>query len=235
MTILRYYGDPPPGLPEEALPGRLVVLEGVDGVGRSTQIALLSEWLEFRGFAVMNSGLTRSILASRGIERAKRGNTLDTLTLNLLYATDFWDRLERQIVPALRAGAIALVDRYIYSLMARAVVRGISPQWMTNLYGFAPIPDKVIYLDIDLQHLTPRVLSSTGFDYWESGQDFLRNPDMFDNFSHYQDALLTEFKRLAGVYNFSIVDGRGSVSDVFGKLCQQMESVLADITAEQRQ
>ena len=111
MTALRFYGNQPPGVSDEPLPGRLIVIEGVDGVGRSTQIALLREWLEARGYGVVHTGLTRSALAGRGIQRAKRGHTLDPITLNLLYATDFWDRLERQIIPALQAGMVALVDR----------------------------------------------------------------------------------------------------------------------------
>ena len=124
-----------PGSRRAILPGRLIVIEGTDGVGRSTHVALLKEWLEARGYAVVNTGLRRSQLAGRGIERAKRGNTLDPLTLNLLYATDFWDRMERQILPALRAGMVALVDRYIFSLMARALVRGLSREWIENLFG----------------------------------------------------------------------------------------------------
>ncbi|MSQ28538.1 MAG: hypothetical protein EXR51_10460 [Dehalococcoidia bacterium] len=106
MTELKFYGDRPPGIDGDTLPGRLVVIEGVDSVGRSTQIALLREWLEDRGYAVMNTGLSRSLPAGRGIQRAKRGHTLDPITLNLFYATDFWDRLERQILPALSAGRI---------------------------------------------------------------------------------------------------------------------------------
>src|SRR5947209_15392411 len=107
VTAPRFYGEPPPGIDETVLPGRLIVIEGTDGVGRSTHVSLLKEWLESRGYPVVNTGLRRSDLAGRGIERAKRGNTLDPLTLNLLYATDFWDRMERQILPALRAGMVA--------------------------------------------------------------------------------------------------------------------------------
>src|ERR671935_238713 len=137
MTTLTYYGDPAPGIgaPGEVLPGRLIVVEGTDGVGRSTQIALLKEWLEARGYAVVSTGLRRSELVGRGIDRAKRGNTLDPLTLSLFYAADFWDRLVRRILPALRAGMVALVDRYVFSLMARAVVRGVPADWMDSLYG----------------------------------------------------------------------------------------------------
>ena len=190
MTELKYFGDPPPGPSGDILPGRLVVIEGPDSVGRSTQIALLKEWLEDQGYAVLNTGLTRSDLAGRGIKRAKQGHTLDTITLNLFYATDFWDRLERQIIPALRAGMVVLSDRYIFSLMARAAVRGVGRQWMENLYGFAVIPDRVIYLKIDIEHLVPRALASTGFDYWESGQDFLPGEDVYQDFVQYQTALL---------------------------------------------
>src|SRR5919109_587577 len=146
MTSMRFYGERPPGIDDEELPGRLIVIEGTDGVGRSTHIALLTEWLEARGYAVVSSGLRRSVLAGRGIQRAKRGNTLDPLTLNLFYATDFWDRLERQIVPALRAGMVALVDRYVFSLIARTAVRGVSADWMEALYGFSLIPDAVMFL-----------------------------------------------------------------------------------------
>jgi dTMP kinase len=229
MTALKFYGHRPPGIGTEKLPGRLIVLEGTDGVGRSTQVALLTEWLEARGYAVVSSGLRRSGLAGRGIERAKRGNTLDPLTLNLFYATDFWDRLERQIVPALRAGMVALVDRYIFSLVARAAVRGVSSAWMESLYEFALVPDLVVYLDIDVEHLLPRVVGSTGLDYWESGEDFLPGPTLYDNFVEYQERLLNEFRRLAQRHGFVTIDARGSVTDVFGLLTEQVGQAVAEM------
>ena len=229
MTASRFYGAPPPGVQDTLLPGRLIVIEGTDGVGRSTHVSLLKEWLESRGYAVVNTGLRRSELAGRGIERAKRGNTLDPLTLNLLYATDFWDRMERQILPALRAGMVALVDRYIFSLMARARVRGLSAEWIENLYGFALVPDLVVYLDIDIDHLVPRVLSTTGFDYWESGQDYLPGPDVYMNFVEHQSRLLAEFRRLAVEHAFTTVDARASVADVFHALCEVIEPLVQDM------
>ncbi len=229
MTAARFYGEPPPGLAEEPLPGRLIVIEGTDGVGRSTHVSLLKEWLEARGYAVVNTGLRRSQLAGSGIERAKRGNTLDPLTLNLLYATDFSDRMERQILPALRAGMVALVDRYIFSLMARARVRGLSAEWIENLFGFALVPDLVVYLDIDIEHLVPRVLSTTGFDYWESGQDYLPGPDVYGNFVEHQTRLLAEFRRLANEHAFTTVDARGPVAEVFRALCDVIEPVVQDM------
>jgi dTMP kinase len=229
VTAARFYGEPPPGIAEEPLSGRLIVIEGTDGVGRSTHVSLLKEWLEARGYAVVNTGLRRSQLAGRGIERAKRGNTLDPLTLNLLYATDFSDRMERQILPALRAGMVALVDRYIFSLMARARVRGLSAEWIENLFGFALVPDLVVYLDIDIEHLVPRVLSTTGFDYWESGQDYLPGPDVYGNFVEHQTRLLAEFRRLATEHAFTTVDARGPVSEVFRALCDIIEPVVQDM------
>ncbi|HEX3722919.1 MAG TPA: hypothetical protein VHV31_09020, partial [Nitrolancea sp.] len=133
MMQLRFYGDPPPGFSERTFPGRLIVIEGTDGVGRSTQIALLKEWLEASGYAVLRTGLRRSSLAGRGIERAKLGHTLDPMTLNLFYATDFCDRMEHVIIPGLRAGMVVLTDRYIFSIIARAVVRGVNLRWIEDV------------------------------------------------------------------------------------------------------
>ena len=151
------------------------------------------------------------------------------MTLNLLYATDFWDRLERQILPALRAGMVALVDRYIFSLMARARVRGLSAEWVENLFGFALVPDLVVYLDIDITHLVPRVLSSTGFDYWESGQDYLPSPDVYNNYVEHQTRLLAEFRRLASQHGFTTVDARRPVPEVFRALADVIEPVVQDM------
>jgi dTMP kinase len=226
VTAPRFYGKRPPGVEASDLPGRLIVIEGTDSVGRSTHVALLKEWLEARGYAVVNTGLRRSALAGRGIERAKRGNTLDPLTLNLLYATDFSDRMERQILPALRAGMVALVDRYIFSLIARARVRGLSAAWVENLFGFALVPDLVVYLDIDVEHLVPRVLNSTGFDYWESGQDYLPIPNVYQNFVEHQTRMLAEFRRLAIQHSFTTVDARRSIPEVFEALCEIIEPVV---------
>ena len=145
MTQLNFYGIDAIHMEEreELLPGRLIVLEGTDGVGRSTQLSLLRPWLESSGYAVVDTEMTRSVLAGAGLKQAKEGHTLGPITLNLFYATDFVDRFERQIVPALRAGFIVLTDRYIYSLMARALVRGADPTWIRSIYGLALKPDAI--------------------------------------------------------------------------------------------
>ena len=229
MTKPRYFGSTAPGLPDEELPGRLIVIEGTDGVGRSTQVALLREWLEAQGYAVTHTGLRRSDLTGPGIERAKRGHTLDPTTLHLFYATDFADRLERQIVPALRAGMVVLTDRYFYSVVARAVVRGIDRAWMEDVFGFALVPDRVFYLDVDLQHLVPRVMRSIGFNYWESGQDYQGGSNLFQNYVRYQQALLGEFQRLAEQYDFTVVDARQGIADIFAILCRELQPILDDM------
>ena len=226
MRTLTFYGHTPSTIEAGNVPGRLIVVEGTDGVGRSTQIAMLREWLEAEGYAVLVTGFRRSELAAAGIDRAMRGNTLDALTLNLFYATDFWDRLEKNIVPALHTGMVALVDRYIFSIIARARVRGVPVQWLKDVFEFAVVPDRVLYLDVDVEHLLPRVLSVRQLDHWESGEDFLRGPDLYDNFIRYQSALIEEFRNLAKEHNFVTVDARGGVGEVFQSLQTEVQEAL---------
>jgi dTMP kinase len=228
MTEVRFYGEGLPGFTrEKPLPGRLIVLEGTDGVGRSTQIALLREWVESKGFAVQSTGLKRSELAGGGIKEAMRGHTLGNLTANIFYATDMVDRLEKVIIPALRAGFVVLTDRYIYSIIARAMVRGLDPAWIRAVFGFALVPDAVFYLHADLPHLIPRVLNARGFDYWESGMDILPSRDYYDAFVEYQTRLLAQFEAMVEEYHFYRVDATRSIREVFQDLKSKIEEVLA--------
>jgi dTMP kinase len=208
------------------LAGKLIVIEGTDGAGRSTQIDLLKPWLEELGHAVVDTGMTRSPLAGEGIRRAKEGNNLGRVTQALFYATDFVDRLENEIVPALRAGFIVLTDRYIYSLMARTIVRGMDPRWIRSIYSVALKPDAVFYLRLGIDQLLPRVVFSRGFDYWESGMDLYPGHDMFDSFCSYQSALLTEFDRLSAEFNFQMVDAAADARTVCGHLQQNILHLL---------
>ncbi len=226
MNKPNFYGHTPLNFGDHAMPGRLIVIEGTDGVGRSTQIALLKEWLETEGYAVLDTGFRRSELTGDGIDRAMRGNTLDHMTLSLFYATDFWDRMEKSIIPALRAGKVALADRYIYSIIARARVRGVPVRWMDDVLEFALVPDQVFYMDIDVDHLLPRVLARRELDHWESGEDFLRRSDRHASFVQYQDSLLKEFGNLATQYGFETVDARRSVREVFETLQQRVMNTL---------
>ena len=208
MKQMQFYGTALPDIDVEPYSGKLIVIEGTDGVGRSTHVALLRTWLESAGYAVLDTGMTRSVLAGRGIKNARTGHTLGRLTMQLYYATDFADRLESQILPALRAGFVVLTDRYIYSAIARAVVRGADPEWMRRIYGIALVPDSVFYLRMpSAEALARRLLGSgRGFDYWESGMDLGLADDYYDSFIAYQKLLLKEFDRMSGEYGFHVLD-----------------------------
>src|SRR5256714_1407155 len=221
-----YYGRPIPYLPIDAYPGKLIAIEGTDGVGRSTQIQLLREWLEVRGYGVIETGWTRSPLMQPTIELAKSSNTLNKLTFVLLYATDFADRLEKEIIPALKAGFVVLADRYIFSALARAAVRGVDRAWLRSLYGFAIAPHLVFYLKTDVDTLIRRVLSARGMDFWESGMDLKGGDDIYDSFRAYQNKLLREYASMSDDYHFRVLDARRSVERIQEELRKQVEAFL---------
>lgn len=202
-------------------------------MGRSTHIALLRTWLESRGHAVLDTGMTRSVLAGRGIKEAKTGHTLGRLTLQLFYATDFIDRLEQEMLPALRSGFIVLTDRYIYSAMARAEVRGIDSAWIRSIYGMSLVPDAVFYLRIQsAQQLVARVLSSgRRFDYWESGMDIHLGEDFYDSFIQYQTRMLKVFDRMSTEYNFHVMNASRSVRSVAADLRRSVAKVIDEPVA----
>jgi dTMP kinase len=228
MTTLAFYGIDAIHLEEsdEILPGRLIVIEGTDGVGRSTQLRLLRPWLESSGYAVVDTEMTRSVLAGAGLKQAKEGHTLGPITLNLFYATDFVDRFESQILPALRAGFMVLTDRYIYSLIARAIVRGADPRWIRSIYGLALKPDAIFYLKIRIEDLIPRVLQRGGFDFWESGMDMRLGGDLFESFVNYQSRLLTQFDEMTDEYNFQVIDASLPVNQIVDELKQRILPLL---------
>lgn len=229
MRLRTYGGIRPPGFEERQLAGKLIVIEGTDGIGRSTQVAILTNWLESLGLAVLSTGLTRSGLVGPGLKAAKSGHTMGPLTMHLFYATDFADRLQQTMLPALRAGYVVLTDRYIYSLMARARVRGADPDWLEAVYGFALVPDIILYLKADFEHLVPRVLSGRGFDYWESGMDIVPGADRYSCYMTYQTRLLAEFDRLASTYNFVTIDANATIEAVSAALQARLLPVVADL------
>src|SRR2546426_5219443 len=207
ITQHRFFGHGIPGVDSAKLRGKLIVVEGADGSGRSTQIARLVNWLEANGHATTQVGLKRSTLVSEELEQAQEGNILSRTTLSLFYATDFADQLDNIILPALRAGFMVLADRYIYTLMARDLVRGLDENWLKNLYGMALIPDAVFYLNVSPEELVQRNFAkNAGLDYWESGMDVGFSRDIFDSFLIYQGKMLEQFKRLQRTYGFTMVD-----------------------------
>jgi dTMP kinase len=228
----RYYGHGLPYVSIDGYPGKIIAIEGTDGVGRSTQIRLLREWLEVKGYGVVETGWTRSALMQPTIDLAKSSNTLNKLTFVLLYATDFADRLEKEIIPALKAGFIVLSDRYIFSALARAGVRGVDRAWLRELYGFAIAPHLVFYLKVDVDTLIQRVLQARGLDYWESGMDMKLADDIYDSFRTYQRSLLREYGSMADEFDFRVIDARRTIDAIQHELRTQVEAFLTATEAQ---
>ena len=227
-TSRSFYGHGLPNVDLKRLAGRLIVVEGADGSGRSTQIERLVAWLEGNGHATAQVGLKRSTLVSEELDQAKKGNILSRTTFSLFYATDFADQLENSILPALKAGFIVLADRYIYTLMARDLVRGMDMRWLKNLYGMALVPDAVFYLKVSPETLVQRNFAKDfALDYWESGMDLGFSRDMFDSFIRYQALMARQFHRLQTAYGFHIIEGDRPPDEISAELQLQTEAVLA--------
>lgn len=217
-----------PYLADIKITGQLIVIEGPDASGRSTQVERLTSKLEARGFAVLNTGLRHSQLIGDGILEAKRNITLGKRTIALFYAADFASQLEHKIIPALQSGYVVLADRYIYTLMARNTVRGIRRLWSAALYSFAMVPDLVFYLDVDPFKLVHRVFEKhQQLDYYESGADMGFSDDMFESFIIYQQKLAREFEILKKKYNLVSVDGNLPVDEVGNMLEKQVLEYLS--------
>jgi len=228
ISAKRFFGHGLPGVDLAKLSGKLIVFEGADGSGRSTQIGQIARWLEGNGHATLQVGLKRSTLVSEQLDQAQQGNILSRTTLSLFYATDFADQLEHAILPALRAGVVVLADRYIYTLMARDLVRGVDEGWLRNLFGIALVPDAVFYLEVSPEQLVQRVFAKNqSLDYWESGMDLGLSRDMFDSFLQYQGRMRDTFRRLQKTYGFAIIDGERSPKDINAEFRERIDRVLA--------
>jgi len=223
----RFIGHTLPGVKPVELTGRLIVIEGADGSGRSTQIRRLVDWLEASGHATTQVGLKRSNLASEELESAKNGNILNRTTLSLFYATDFADQLENIIIPSLRAGFIVLADRYIYTLMARDMVRGLDENWVKSLYSIAIKPDAVFYLKLPPEKLIQRnLMKNHTLDYWESGMDLGLSLDMFDSFVQYQQLMANKFDEFRKSWEYTTIDADQSMNGLNRELRRNVEGVL---------
>jgi dTMP kinase len=227
MAKRGFYGKGIPGIDPGELEGLLVVLEGGDGSGRSTQSALLRDWLGRLGYPATEVGLKRSELVGEEIDEAMRGNTLGPRTMSLFYATDLADQLEHVIVPSLRAGFVVVADRYIYTLMARDRVRGANDEWIRSVYGIALKPDVVICLKADPKLLAERSFRKQGLlDYWESGMDIERSGDMYQCFVRYQNKLQNQFDKLSKEYGFDILDGEQDPISIHRLIQKKLEPLL---------
>jgi dTMP kinase len=225
---LRYYGNGITYLKDTEVKGRLVVIEGPDASGRSTQIGSLTSHLEACGHAIINTGLRRSELIAPGLLEAKKNFAIGRKTLSLFYAADFADQLENKIIPGLRAGYIVLADRYIFTLIARDAVRGTSRTWAHNLFGFAIVPDLVYYLDVNPMKLVHRVFEkNSSLDYYESGADMGLSDDMFESFLKYQAMLGNEFRRMQKKYGLVPIDGNRAPEEIHHDLRSRIDNFLS--------
>jgi dTMP kinase len=222
-----FFGEPLVGFDPSEITGSLVVIEGMDGSGRSTQIALLQEWLESEGFAVQTSGLRRSNLVGRDIDQLLAKNAVTRLTLALMYATDFFDQIEHRILPALRAGTVVLADRFIFTLIARGVVRGINRDYMSGLYAMALRPHLTFWLNVHPETAFGREFKKAqAISYWEAGRDMSLSHDLYWSFIRYQTMIKREFELMAKKHSFIELDGEASVSAVNKQLRQRIAEQL---------
>jgi dTMP kinase len=222
-----FYGEELVGFDPTEISGNLIVIEGMDGSGRSTQIALLQEWLESEGFAVQTSGLRRSNLVGRDIDQLLAKNAVTRLTLALMYATDFFDQIEHRILPALRSGTIVLADRFIFTLVARGVVRGINRDYMNGLYAMALRPHLTFWLNVRPETAFAREFKKAqAISYWEAGRDMSLSHDLYWSFIRYQTMIKREFEVMAKRHSFIELDGEASVSTVNKQLRQRIGEQL---------
>lgn len=208
MSKLKFFGEGLPYIKAEDYPGVLITVEGTDSVGRTTQVNMLREWLEVQGYGVIDTGWTRSALVGGTITRAKEVRALNRYTYSLLYAADFADRLEKEMLPALRSGFVVLADRYVYTAFARDIVRGADRKWVRDLFGFAPVPHLVLYLKIDVSTLIRRAIPRGPLDYFESGMDMSLGDDWYDSFKKYQSLVIREYNKMAEEFDFFTVSAR---------------------------
>src|SRR6202012_5998772 len=207
--------------------GTLIVIEGSDGSGRSTQISLLTEWLQSQAFRRPTKGLGPAFSVAENIDALLAENAVTRLTLALMYGTDFYDQLERRILPALRSGLIVLADRYIYTLIARSAVRGIGRDYLHGIYEMALRPDLTFWLNVKPEIAFDREFKkSQTISYWESGRDMSLSNDLFQSFIRYQSLIKREFEYLSKRHNFIELDGETSVPEVNGVLRKRIASQL---------
>lgn len=208
-------------------PGKLIVLEGPDGSGRSSQMNLLSEWLEWQGFAVQTMGLKRSKLLASDLEALQHSTDMQLLTRLLLYATDFYDQIENSVLPALRAGFIVLADRYTLTPTCRAVVRGIDTAFMDNIYRFAPEPDLKLRLTVPREQAFHRLFKQgDALDHWEFGGDLNLSNNVYESFLAYQGELNLLMREQGDRHGYLHVDGNRLVSAVNADLRQAISKTL---------
>ncbi|MSO18847.1 MAG: thymidylate kinase [Acidobacteria bacterium] len=192
---------------EHRYPGKLFIVEGIDGSGKSTQLSLLHQWLRAEGYGVVHSEWNSSPLVSRTTRRGKRKHLLTPATFSLIHATDFADRNERNIFALLKTGAVVLCDRYIYTAFARDGVRGMDARWLRELYSFAVKPTVAFYFRVPLQVAMDRILAArSGIKYYEAGMDMDLSPDVEESFRLFQGRILEQYEKMIPEFDLQVID-----------------------------
>jgi dTMP kinase len=195
-------------------PGKLFVVEGIDGSGKTTQLALLAKWLSAAGHAVVLTEWNSSALVKAATKSGKKKNSLTPMTFSLLHATDFADRLLYNIIPPLKAGMIVLADRYAYTAFSRDTARGVDRAWVRELYSFAVKPDLAVYFRVPIETSTERLLARrVKLKYYEAGMDMGWSTNLVESFTLFQGKVLDEYDRLVDEFGLSVVDATGSITD----------------------
>ncbi len=208
-------------------PGRLLVFEGLDGSGKSTQAALLGKWLSARGYRVFFTEWNSSELVANVIRRGKKKGLLTPTTFSLLHATDFADRFDRQILPPLRAGYLVVCDRYAYTAFARDAARGCDPDWVRTIYSFAPRPDRTFYFRVGVSvTLRRKIASRLKINYYEAGMDLGLSDDLEESYTKFQTRLKREYDRIAETDRFTIVDSTRPVEAIQAELRSNLAPLL---------
>jgi dTMP kinase len=206
-------------------PGKLFVVEGIDGSGKTTQLGLLAKWLSAAGHSVVVTEWNSSALVKAATKTGKKKNTLTPMTFSLLHATDFADRLLYNIVPPLKAGMIVLADRYAYTAFARDAARGVDRKWVRELYSFAVKPDLAVYFRVPIDTSVDRLLARrVKLKFYEAGMDMGWSSNLVDSFRLFQGKVLDEYDRLVDEFDLSVVDATGSITEqqrVYRKLVSQ--------------
>ena len=206
-------------------PGALVVVEGIDGSGKSTQLYLLKRWLEISGYRIHFTEWNSSPLVKSATRRGKQRRLLTPTTFSMLHAADFADRCERQILPLLHGGYLVLADRYIYTAFARDAARGCSPEWLRNLYSFAPVPDITFYFRAPLDVAVNRIVAGRPkLKYYEAGMDLGFSLDRAESFRIFQEKILNNYDEMIETDRFVLMDGTVPVN----KLQKLMRQLLTD-------
>ena len=193
----------------QELPGWLFVVEGIDGSGKSTQLSLLAQWLRQAGYPVVFSEWNSSPIVKATTSRGKSRRLLTPLTFSLIHATDFTERVDRELLPALKAGAIVLADRYVYTAFARDVVRGVDAPWLQSLYRSAPVPTVAFYFRVPLEAALHRILTGRPrLKWYEAGMDLGLSPDLHESYRQFQSRILLEYEKLVGDYGLHVMNAQ---------------------------